>query len=191
MPTYRCGELALYETSAIMRHLDETLPGPALMPSDPAERARTEQWISVLNCSGYPALVRNYVLQYAFPRGPDGQPDRATIEAALPEMRKVLGAIDRAIGLRDHVVGDSITLADILLTPMILVAAMREGEDIVASFPNVRAAPRRNCRGGQATSRRASRRWAVRPSQPRRPLERVGIRSRRLCFGEPNQRRIL
>jgi hypothetical protein len=29
MPTYRCGELSLYETSAIMRHLDETLPGPA------------------------------------------------------------------------------------------------------------------------------------------------------------------
>ena len=141
MPTYRCGELALSETSAIMRHLDETLPGPALMPSDPAERARTEQWISVLNCYGYPALVRNYVLQYAFPRGPDGQPDRATIEAALPEMRKVLGAIDRAIGLRDHVVGDSITLADILLTPMIVsVTAMPEGKDIVASFPNVRRA---------------------------------------------------
>ena len=58
MPTYRCGELALYETSAIMRHLDETMPGPALMPTDPAERARAEQWISVLNCYGYPAIVK-------------------------------------------------------------------------------------------------------------------------------------
>ncbi len=108
MPTFRCGELALYETSAILRHLDETLPGPALMPSEPAERAKTEQWISVLNCYGYPAMVRNYVLQYAFPRGPDGQPDRATIDAALPEIRKVLGCarsrhrFARPSGRRQH-----------------------------------------------------------------------------------------
>jgi glutathione S-transferase len=67
MPTYRCGELSLYETSAIMRHLDETLPGPALMPTEPVERAKTEQWISVLNCYGYPALIRNYVLQICVP----------------------------------------------------------------------------------------------------------------------------
>jgi glutathione S-transferase len=56
MPTYRCGELSLYETSAIMRHLDETLHGPALMPSDPAERARTEQWITA--CSIATAIRR-------------------------------------------------------------------------------------------------------------------------------------
>jgi glutathione S-transferase len=141
MPTFRCGDLTLYETSAIMRHLDETLPGPALMPSEPAERAKAEQWISVLNCYGYPAMVRNYVLQYAFPRGPDGQPDRATIDAALPEIRKVLGSLDRAIGARDHLVGDSITLPDILLTPMIVsVSAMPDGKDVLAGFPGVRRA---------------------------------------------------
>ena len=141
MPTYRCGDLTLYETSAILRHLDETLPGPALMPAAPAERARAEQWISVLNCYGYPAMVRDHVLQYVFPRGPDGQPDRARIEAAAPEIRKVLGSLDRAIGPRDHLVGDSITLPDILLAPMIVsLTAMPDGKDIVASFPNVRRA---------------------------------------------------
>jgi glutathione S-transferase len=141
MPTFRCGELALYETSAIMRHLDETLPGPALMPADSIERAKAEQWISVLNCYGYPAMVRNFVLQYAFPRGPDGKPDRATIDAALPEIRKVLAPLDRAIGPRDHLVGDSLTLADILLTPMIVsVKAMPEGKDLLAEAPNLRRA---------------------------------------------------
>ena len=131
MPAFRCGDLTLYETSAIMRHLDETLPGPALMPSAAGERAKAEQWISVLNCYGYPALVRNYVLQYAFPRGPDGQPDRATIDAALPEIRKVLGSLDRAIGPRDHLVSAIYPRClDILLTPMIVsVSAMlRRGE---------------------------------------------------------------
>jgi glutathione S-transferase len=141
MPTYRCGELSLYETSAIMRLMDETMPGPALMPADPAERAKAEQWISALNCYGYPAMVRNFVLQYVFPRGPGGQPDRTTIDAALPEIRKILGAIDRAIGSRDHVVGDTLTLADILLTPMVeSVKAMPEGKELMAAFPDLRRA---------------------------------------------------
>jgi glutathione S-transferase len=75
-------------------------------------------------------MVRNYVLQYVFPRGPDGKPDRATIEAALPEIRKVLAPIDRAIDGRDFVVGDSVTLADILLIPMVeYVKAMPEGKE--------------------------------------------------------------
>jgi glutathione S-transferase len=141
MPTFRCGELALYETSAIMRHLDETMPGPALTPADPVDRAKAEQWISVLNCYGYPAMVRNFVLQYAFPRGPDGKPDRATIDAALPEIRKILAPLNRAIDSRGHLVGDSLTLADILLTPMIAyVKAMPEGKDLLAEVPNLRRA---------------------------------------------------
>jgi glutathione S-transferase len=141
MPTYRCGELTLYETSAIMRLLDDTMPGPALTPSDPVERAKAEQWISVLNCYGYQAMVRNYVFQYVFPRGKDGKPDRATIEAALPEIRKVLGPLERAIDGRDYLVGDSVTLADILLLPMIeYVKAMPEGKELMAGFPNLRRA---------------------------------------------------
>jgi len=141
MPTYRCGEFSLYETSAIMRQLDETMPGPALMPNDPVERAKAEQWISVLNCYGYPAIVRSYVLQYVFPRGADGKPDRATIDAALPEIRKVLAPIDRALGGRDFLAGDSLTLADILLVPMVeYVKAMPEGKELMASFPDLRRA---------------------------------------------------
>ena len=141
MPTFRCGDLALYETSAILRHLDETMPGPSLTPSDPIERAKVEQWISVLNCYGYPAMVRNYVLQYVFPKGAGGKPDRATIEGAVPEIRKVLAALDQAVGSKDYLVGDRITLADILLAPMVAyVKAMPEGKDLLAEAPNLRRA---------------------------------------------------
>jgi glutathione S-transferase len=157
MPTYRCGEVSLYETSAILRHLDETLPGPALMPTNPVERAKAEQWISVLNCYGYPAMVRNYVLQYVFPRGPDGKPDRAAIEAALPEIRKVLAPLDGAIDGRDFLVGERLTLADILLLPMAeYVKAMPEGKELMASFPHLR----------RATDRLAARPSYVAATQP-------------------------
>lgn len=146
MPTFRCGELTLYETSAILRYLDETFPGPALMPSEPAERAKAEQWISALNCYGYPAMARDYVLQYILPSGPDGKPDRATIDAALPRIRKVFAALDAALGGRDVLVGDAVSLPDILMAPMVAyVGAMPEGKEMLASFPNLRRASERFC----------------------------------------------
>ena len=49
--------------------------------------------------------------------------------------------IDRAIDGRDFVVGDSVTLADILLIPMVeYVKAMPEGKELISAFPNLRRA---------------------------------------------------
>ena len=144
IPALRWGELTLYETSAILRHLDETCPGPSLLPKETAERAKAEQWISAINCYGYPAMGRDYVLQYAFPSGPDGKPNRAVIEAALPEIRKMFAALDKALGPRDVLVGEKVSLPDILLAPMVVnVGAMPEGNDLLASFPNLRRANER------------------------------------------------
>ncbi len=141
MPTLRWGELTLYETSAILRHLDETCPGPALMPGEPATRAKAEQWISVINCYAYPAMVRDYVLQYVFPRGPDGAPNRTVIDAAQPEIRKVCGALDKAFGANDFLVDNTMSVPDILLAPIIAsVRAMPDGAALLAQFPNLRRA---------------------------------------------------
>ena len=104
----RLGEASLYESSAILRYIDEVYPGPALMPTDPLARAKAEQWISAINCYADRAIVRKYVLQYVFPRGADGKPDRAAIEAAIPEIRKVLAALDAAYGASDYLVGNEV-----------------------------------------------------------------------------------
>ena len=106
IPVLRLGETSLYESSAILHYIDEAFPGPALMPKDPLARAKAEQWISVINCYADPAIVRKYVLAYVMPRGPDGKPDRAAIEAAIPEMRKALAALDAGYGASDYLVGN-------------------------------------------------------------------------------------
>jgi glutathione S-transferase len=141
IPVLRLGEASLYESSAILRYIDETYPGPALMPSDPLARARAEQWISAFNCYADRAIVRNYVLQYAIPRGADGKPDRAAIEAAIPDVRKVLGVLEAAYGGNDYLVDDEISLPDILLAPAVdYLGAFAEGKELLSQFPNVRRA---------------------------------------------------
>jgi glutathione S-transferase len=53
VPTLVHGDFVLYETEAITRYIDEALPGPALQPTEPRQRARMAQIISIIDSYGY------------------------------------------------------------------------------------------------------------------------------------------
>jgi len=138
IPAFRAGALTLFETSAIMRYVDEAFAGPALMPDSAADRARVEQWISATNAYFYDAMALRYVLQYIFPKGADGKPDRATIDGAIADMKRYLALLDAGYGARNFIVGDRLSLADLLLAPLLFyVGRMPEGGKLIASFPNL------------------------------------------------------
>ena len=81
--------------------------------------AQTEQWISLVNTHIDPLLVRQYLAAISFRGTPDGQPDRAVIDAALPKMEPHFAVLDRAVAKTGHLVGESLTLADINLLPIL------------------------------------------------------------------------
>jgi len=138
IPAYRQGALQLFETSAIMRYVDETFPGPRLVPDTPAERARMEQWVSAVNSYMYDAMIRRYVLQYVIPRGADGKPDRTVIDKALVEVGQQLDLLESAYGERSFLVGDRPSLADLLLAPIVFyLNVFPEGKALLAKHPNV------------------------------------------------------
>jgi glutathione S-transferase len=119
IPVLRHGDLVLCESKAIATYLDRAFEGPQLIPSDPRLAALTEQWISLINTAIDPLLVRRYLLAYAAPKTADGKPDRALIEALLPDVRAQLALLDAAVAATNHLVGDRFTLADIYLLPML------------------------------------------------------------------------
>lgn len=57
IPILRHGELTLYETLAITRYIDDRFDGPPLQPGDPADRARMNQILSIVDTQVYPVLV--------------------------------------------------------------------------------------------------------------------------------------
>jgi glutathione S-transferase len=141
MPALKLGENSIYETSAILRYIDEVYPGPALLPADPLARAKAEQWISAFNAYLDKPFVRDYVLSYLFPSGPEGKPDRARIEGAVPAIRKGLAALEAAYADRDYLAGEALSLADIIIAPAIAsVGLFPEGADLLGASPNVRRA---------------------------------------------------
>ncbi len=119
MPVLRHGDFTVFESKAIATYLDRRFPGPPLIPADPRLAALTEQWVSLVNTTLDPILVRTYLLAYAAPKTSDGKPDAAIIEAVTPAVRRQLGLLDRAVAETGCLVGDQFTLADINLLPML------------------------------------------------------------------------
>ncbi len=141
VPSLEHGDVKLYETSAIVRYLDEAFDGPSLQPGTPAGRALQDQWISGANCYLYPHAVPRYILQYIFPKGPGGTPDRTTIEAAVEDIDGDLAILDAAYGDSPFLVGGQLTLADTFVAPLYGgIARFPEGEKLIGKYDKVRAA---------------------------------------------------
>ncbi len=141
IPVLQCGEVKLFETSAIIRYVDEAFAGPRLMPEAPADRARAEQWVSSMHCYFVGPMIGRYVIQYIFPKGADGKPDMAVIGSAREEMKTHFSILDAAYDGRDFLVGDQPSIPDLLMAPIVFyVQNMPDGKEVLAPFANVRRA---------------------------------------------------
>jgi glutathione S-transferase len=160
IPALRDGEISLFETSAIVRYLDECFGSAAtLLPGTPLARAQCEQWVSATNAYLYDTMVRRYVLQYLFPRSGEGQPDRGVIDSALKEMPAQLAALDRAYGDGDWLAGGALSMADLFVAPILAyVERMPEGPALLAAVPHLQRA--------QATLRRRDSFLLTEPARP-------------------------
>jgi glutathione S-transferase len=142
MPAMRHGDLVLYETPAICRYIDAAFGGPPLQPEEPAAIGRMEQWISVVTSYVYDDLIRRCVLQYIFPQGPDGKPDRRAIDAASPDLERDLRVLDNAYGANNYIIGgNGPTIADLFIAPILAwFVKTPEGETLMGRHANVRRA---------------------------------------------------
>lgn len=118
VPTLVDGDYVLYETGAITRYLDDKFDGPALQPAAPEARARVSQILSIVDSYVYWPLVRQVFSHGVFAARMGEPADRAEYENGLAAAPRVLDALDRLAGGSDFLVGDTLTLADIHLAPM-------------------------------------------------------------------------
>ncbi len=139
IPALQDGDIALFETEAIVNYLDESFDtGTALRPGSIIERTRALQWSSAIHSYLYDTMVRRYVLQYVFPRGEGGKPDQGVIDKALAEMPTQLAALDKGYGGREFLAGSTVTVADLLLAPILAyVGAMPQGGALLQQYPQV------------------------------------------------------
>lgn len=116
MPALTWNGGCLYETQAILRYLDELLPGPSFTPPKIDDRARMNQAIGI--CENY--LFPESAAVIAFQRvvGPKLmglEPDEAAIAAAMPRSHTIFAELSNLLGDRPWFGGDRPSIADLML----------------------------------------------------------------------------
>lgn len=134
IPSMTHGDVALFESLAITRYIDEAFEGPALQPADAADRARMDQWISAFIDYMYAPIVRNIIIQRVVVE----TPDEAVIAAAVPDAAKSIGLLNDQLAATPYLAGSTMSLADLFVLPAInYVAMVPEGGPLLEPAGNV------------------------------------------------------
>jgi glutathione S-transferase len=129
VPAFEHDGLELYETSPILRYIDQVYPGPALTPVDPGQRARMNQIISIIDYHGYASIIGQIVVQRLFTALLANGTDEAVVKAGIPRAQLCLGEFERLKGHHTFLAGDQVSLADLYLVPIIFYLKLTpEGE---------------------------------------------------------------
>jgi glutathione S-transferase len=134
VPVLEDDGLVVYESLAILEYLEERHPAPALLPPDPASRARVRQ---LMCASGdYFAVPVKRWLPRIF--APESTWDRADQERAVEDMAAHLDVLEGLLADREHLAGP-FSLADVAYVPLVCELEMCQLGHLLPSRPAVRA----------------------------------------------------
>lgn len=139
VPAFEHDGFMLYETAAITRFIDEEFSGPSLQSVDVRARARMAQIVGIVDSYTYGPVIGQIVIQRLVVPMMNGTPDETAIAQALPAAGKALAVLDGLIGDRPFLAGETLSLADLHLAPILAYfSATPEGEKVLAATPNLR-----------------------------------------------------
>lgn len=120
LPVLIHGDVVLGETAAICRYLDNTFPGIKLQPEGSVQEfAEVDEWCQLISIYIDKAIVRGYLLEIVFPKGESGEVREDVLAANRPELERALKVVDLQLADKDYLVGNTFTLADALLAPIL------------------------------------------------------------------------
>lgn len=121
--------MRILETSAIVRYLNDVLPGKSLVPGTPKGRARMGMVVGLVDSYGYGALIGGVAAYHLFPDFVGGKDD-AMRRSGMENGRKVIEIAMRTRGPSPFVAGD-LSLADLYLAPILSYVALTPDRDAV------------------------------------------------------------
>jgi len=128
-----------YETSAILRYVDEVFPGPALMPSTALARAKVNQVMSIIDSYGYTPAIQNLFIPRVLVPMLGGETDMEKVEAAKAPTALFVKELERLLGNGDYFGGSTVSLADLHAVPvMTYLVATPEGKAMFEGAPHLR-----------------------------------------------------
>jgi glutathione S-transferase len=137
VPILKHGDFTVYETSAIVAYVDETFPRLPLQPRSIPDRARMDQWISMVNSYYYPYMIYHVTHErLVFPELGIAS-DEKVVAHALPKVELGLQVAERQLAHgKDYLIGSDLTLADFYLLPSTFAFSLtEEGKTMYPKYP--------------------------------------------------------
>jgi glutathione S-transferase len=131
VPIFEEDGFVLFESGAIVLHIGER--SEALLPKDPAARARATQWLIAALNSIEPHVQNLLVIDLFYADQEWAKLRRPSAEAFL---RHRLGSLSKALGDKAYLDGDRFTAGDLIMTT---VLRMLRQTDNVSSDPRLAA----------------------------------------------------
>ncbi len=133
VPVLEHNGLRILETSAIVRYLNDILPGRSFIPTTPQDRARMDMIIGLIDSYGYGALLGGVAAYHLFPDfvGGKSEPARA---AGMTSGTKVLELAMQTRGASPFIAG-VLSLADLYLAPIAAYVAMTPDAKTLFTVP--------------------------------------------------------
>lgn len=136
VPVLSHGTFDIYETAAIVRYVDAAFPGASLVPAVTPALARATQVVSIIDSYGYRPMIRQVFAHRVFRPAVGEKPDEGAVEAGLKAAATVLLALDRIAEEGLVLNGETFSIADCHLGPMIAYFVMApEGYAALSRYP--------------------------------------------------------
>ena len=130
IPVYQEGDLALFESGAIVLHVARK--GPGLLPEEPVARGRAESWLLAALNTVEPPMVEAETARFTESDRPWYPERRAMVEARI---RERLGRLADWLGHREWLEGE-FTAGDLMMVSVLL----RQGrEGLLSDYPTLLA----------------------------------------------------
>lgn len=123
----------LLETSAIVRFLNDKLPGRSLIPATPEDRARQDMIVGLVDSYGYGALLGGVSAYHLFPDFVGGKNEQSR-RNGLETGGKLIEFAMRTKGSSPFIAGD-LSLADLYLAPVLSYVALTPDRDQLFTGP--------------------------------------------------------
>jgi glutathione S-transferase len=135
IPTYEEGDLALFESGAIVLHISQSRAG--LLPDDPSARARAIMWMFAALDTVEPPIVEREAFLLM-------EKDRSWFDARMPildeNVRKRLGELSAGLGDRDWLDG-TFSAGDLLMVTVLRrleASNIPYGANLLDEYPGLR-----------------------------------------------------
>lgn len=110
---------ALSETIPICRYINDQFPGKNMIPVDPRHKLEHEQWCSHIATSVDKLIVRDHLLEIAFPKGEGKTIRKDKVEKAIPGTISCLNILSNHLADKKYLCGDEFYIVDALAAPIL------------------------------------------------------------------------